>query len=245
MGQKTGTQRRPLKLVLYSGGQSPKNHLLHCEVARLARAYRSEKAKRRQDPLSLTYIPYMEEGAELFFTRAMRRYRSAGIERFYTLEPNRRPHPSEIKILLQSDVIYLAGGNTYTFLHHLRSSGLLPVLKRFANQGGVLAGLSAGAILLTPTISLAGIPSYDVDENEVGLTAPAELKALDLVPFEFSPHDTKSNQRQRELLEHSTASGNPIFSMRDGAGLVVEGKRVTAIGEGKLYIHGKVWKIRR
>ena len=179
-------QTSKLRLVLYSGGQSKSNHALHSEVVRLARQYQRERrAKSRKtkdsEPLTLTYIPYMAEGATRYFSRAMRRYRAFGIERFFILNPDERPTSDEIDILMKSDVIYLAGGNTYTFLHLLRRSGLLPHLKAFAKSGGVLAGLSAGAILLTPSIGLAGIPQYDPDENEVGLRSAHQLKALGLV----------------------------------------------------------------
>ena len=53
---------------------------------------------------------------------------------------------------LGSDVIYLAGGNTFYFLRNLRKSGLIPQLKKFVEQGGVLVGLSASAIIFTPNI---------------------------------------------------------------------------------------------
>jgi dipeptidase E len=240
-------RKSQLRLVLYSGGQARSNQRLHREVLRLALQRRKEAESAlkvsRGEPLTFTYIPYMDEGAELFFLRAMRRYRAMGIQRFFTIDPATPPHASEIELLLKSDVIYLAGGNTYTFLYHLRRSGLLHHLKRYADQGGVLAGLSAGAILMTPSISLAGIPSYDVDENEVGLKGDDQLRALSLVPFEFSPHETHSLQRKKELLEYSNKIQMPLFSMKDGSGLVVEGNSIRVWGEGKLYCQGQIWNL--
>jgi len=240
-------QKKTLRLVLYSGGQARTNHRLHQEVLRLALDRRKERPPAlrnlQKHPLTLTYIPYMDEGAELYFLRAMRRYRSVGIQRFFTIDPAVPPHASEIELLLKSDVIYLAGGNTYTFLYHLRRSGLLKHLKRFAQEGGVLAGLSAGAILMTPSIALAGIPSYDVDENEVGLKGDSALQALALVPFEFSPHDTSSEIRKKELMQHAQAIDKPVFSVADGSGLVVEGESIRLIGSGKIYFRSGLYKL--
>jgi dipeptidase E len=151
------------------------------------------------------------------------------------LNPDERPTSDEIDILMKSDVIYLAGGNTYTFLHLLRRSGLLPHLKAFAKSGGVLAGLSAGAILLTPSIGLAGIPQYDPDENEVGLRSARQLKALGLVEFEFSPHHSNDPRREKELLQYSRKIRKPVLSARDGSGVVIEGEEIHVYGFVRLY----------
>jgi dipeptidase E len=235
-----------LNLVLYSGGQSKSNHRLHAEVVRLALAGRmraSSSKTLKSGPLRLAYIPYMADGASPFFERAMRRYRAVGIEQFYVLEPDHRPTRAELATLLSSDVIYLAGGNTYTFLHHLRRSGLLEPLQTFARRGGVLAGLSAGAILMTPTIGLAGVPRYDADDNEIGLSGKRELAALGLVEFEFSPHDTADPRRKRELLAYSSQIKRPVFSVADGGGLVVEGDRLGLYGQVRVFSRGECWRL--
>ena len=96
--------------------------------------------------------------------------------------------------LHRSDIVYLAGGNTYYFLDHLRRSGLLDELALFARRGGVVAGLSAGALILTPHIGLAGYPAFDRDENTVGL-GRSGCRGLGLVGFEFFPHYRRSRCR--------------------------------------------------
>ena len=45
------------------------------------------------------------------------------------------------------DAIHLTGGNTFQFSYWLRERGLDAELKRYAKAGGVLIGVSAGAIL--------------------------------------------------------------------------------------------------
>jgi len=229
-----------LRLVLYSGGQKRSNHILHREVVRLAFNYREsltpiQKRKRASQPLSLTYIPFMADGSAPYFQRAMRRYRAVGIERFFILEPDHLPSREELQTLLQSDVIYLAGGNTYTFLHLLRKSKLISPLRKYALQGGVLAGLSAGALILTSSIGLAGVPSYDADENELKLQTPAELEGLGLLPFEFSPHDTLAVRRTLELTEYCSRFRTPIFAATDGSGLVIDEKRIFSMGQVRYF----------
>lgn len=187
----------------------------------------------------------MADGAHTYFERAMRRFRAFGIERFYLQEPDHPITSAERRVLLESDVIYLAGGNTYTFLHSLRRSRLISPLQEFARKGKVIAGLSAGGIILTPTIALAGIPSFDADENEPNLQTPQELKGLSLVSFEFSPHDANSAKRKQELLKYSQSLSHPIFAVHDGGGLVVEGDRISGFGKIRLFYRGTSWRIRK
>jgi dipeptidase E len=144
--------------------------------------------------------------------------------------------------LLASDIIYLAGGNTFHFLLHLRRSGLLAVLRRFAARGGVLAGLSAGAVLLTPHIGLAGYPPFDRDENECGLPE-SRYRSLALVQFEFFPHYCNSRRYREALLTYSEWGEGPVYACRDGSGIVVEGDCFTAHGDVWLFDAGQVRKI--
>jgi dipeptidase E len=116
------------------------------------------------------------------------------------------------------------------------------VLKRFAARGRVVAGLSAGGILMTPHIALAGYPAFDRDEDEIG-TSPHRQRALGLVDFEFFPH-YRHSARYREALErHSRRSPRPLYACRDGSGIVIEGDCFTAHGEVWLFDRGRMRRI--
>ena len=99
----------------------------------------------------------------------MRRYAPFGIVDFLCLDLEQNPTRTQIREALKSEIVYLAGGNTFFFLHHLKRLGMLPLLRAFVRRGGVYAGLSAGALIMTPTIELAGIRGLDPDDNEIGL----------------------------------------------------------------------------
>ncbi len=93
----------------------------------------------------------------------------------------------EIEKLLNSNILVITGGNTFTLLRNLRRSGLDKAIKKFSKKNKfVLAGFSAGAIVLTPTIKICNAPNFD--ENEVGLK---NLKGLGIVNFEVFPHYSK------------------------------------------------------
>ncbi|MEM9173957.1 MAG: Type 1 glutamine amidotransferase-like domain-containing protein [Myxococcota bacterium] len=234
------------RLVLYSGGQERRNRLIHESLLDLVlrRSGRGEG-----EPIRMTYVPFTADGARPFFRRFVNRYARFGATDFHCVAPDdpmlARDGPERRRVvadLMASDVVYLAGGNTFHFLHHLRRSGLLATLGRFARRGGVIAGLSAGGILLTPHVGLAAYPAFDRDEDEIGLPRRA-WRALDLVDFEFFPHFRRSKRYRDALAHYSETSGRALYACRDGSGIVVEGDRFTAHGEVWLYDRGQERRI--
>lgn len=234
-------------LVLYSGGQERRNALIHESLLRLA--LRRPGGRGGRGDVRMTYIPYTAEGARTFFHRFERRYRAFGARRFDCVPADAPDLASAgsarseaTRRILASDVVYLAGGDTFYFLKHLRRSGLLPVLRRFAARGGVLAGLSAGALLMTPHIGLAAYPAWDRDDNDVELPESA-WGALGLVRFELFPHFRSSKRYRDALRAYSARSRYPVYACRDGSGIVVEGDRFTAHGDVWLFDRGRERKI--
>jgi len=91
---------------------------------------------------------------------------------------------NEIEKMLDCNILIITGGNTFTLLRNLRRSGMFEAIKEFAEKKEfVIAGFSAGAIVLTPCICTSGIKGADV--NGVGIK---DLSALGLVDFEFFAH---------------------------------------------------------
>jgi dipeptidase E len=221
--------QKKVSLVLYSGGQNRSNHLLHRELVKMAR-------QKTDEPIRFTYMPYCSDGSMTYFMRAVRRYSRFGIGEFCRLAADEKPSRDQIRRALNAHIVYLSGGNTFYFLKALRKSGLLSLLDDYAQKGGILAGLSAGAHILTPHIALAGAPGLDPDKNEVGLK---NLKGLGLAPFEFLPHFTSSRRSVKAARDYSEKSGNPIFACPDGAGIVIGDGQTRLIGRGiKLYYGG-------
>ena len=234
------------RLVLYSGGQERRNRLIHESLLDLA-LRRGGPAVR--DRIRMTYVPFTAEGARPFFRRFVQRYSRFGATDFHCIAPDDPLLASDdaqrrrvLADVMASDVVYLAGGNTFYFLHHLRTSGLLESVSHFARRGGVVAGLSAGGLLMTPHIGLAAYPDFDRDDDEIGMSRRAR-RALGLVDFEFFPHFRRSKRYRKALAAYSERSGRALYACRDGSGIVVEGDRFTAHGEVWLYDRGQERKI--
>ena len=154
---------------------------------------------------------------------------------FLCLPVDQSPSKTEIQLALKSDIIYLAGGNTFYFLKHLQESGMMPHLKRFAERGGVLAGLSAGGLIMSPTVALAADQGLGPDENEV---KQKDFQGLGLFPFEFSPHFEKSKKQIQAHLAYSKKTTHPIWAVEDGSGIVINGNEISLMGTAEVYFRG-------
>ncbi|MEO5668595.1 MAG: Type 1 glutamine amidotransferase-like domain-containing protein [Bdellovibrionota bacterium] len=219
-----------MSLVLYSGG-----HYLDNEALNRACFEASRKAVPR-----VTYIPSSSDyGPEDFrdFVTAFERIGPCEFAYF----PIDIPFTQEMRTrALESDVIFLSGGNTFYFLRNLRRLGLLKDLRHAHAEGKVLAGLSAGAILLTPNIGTASFPKFDCDENFVGLR---NFAALQLTPFEFFPHYAQSERYKKALMAASRKTKNPIYAAPDGCGLVVSNGDFRVVGSAHVFHKGHSFSI--
>ena len=97
----------------------------------------------------------------------------------------------EQRKLLSSNIVLISGGNTFGLLQNLLNSGLDKSIRAFVKKPEfVLAGFSAGALVLTPTIEVCNLP--DFDEN---LVAIKDLTGLGIVNFEVFPHYDEHSQK--------------------------------------------------
>lgn len=219
-------KKHNLRLVLYAGGQSAGNKRIHTKLSRIL----GRQAR------SFTYIPSSHENGEHYFRRIKKRYARYGFKKFRYFAVDSDFLMREMREALKSDVIYLAGGNTFYFLKHLRESGFLKKLEKFAERGGVIAGLSAGAIVMTPTIDLAAYPPPDADLNEVKLK---NWRGLGLVDFEFLPHYSNSKSASEAMLRYSRRSKRLIFATPDGSGIAVDCGELNIFGPVYIFYRGK------
>jgi len=81
------------------------------------------------------------------------------------------------------DVLYIAGGNTFNLLDDIRNGIGFELFKKTLLTLKVIIGVSAGSIILTPTIRIAA--TIEPDDNPRQVT---DFDALNLVKDEFLPH---------------------------------------------------------
>ena len=122
------------------------------------------------------------------------------------------------------DVIYVSGGNTFHLLDQARKAGfdkwIIEALKH-----KVYVGSSAGSILATPTIAVAGLADHNLPRLK-------DLEGLGLVNFEFIPHvpefiDPNSAE------QYGKTTKRAVYVVDDQTAIKVEDDDTTVISEGK------------
>lgn len=174
-------------------------------------------------PGRVGYVPAGPDRERAWFDARVRYYSRLGLSlSFCGVEDEFSS--ANIGDLLTCNAIHLTGGNTFRFLHWLRARGLVPLLQRYVAEGGVLIGVSAGAILMTRDISSATLCG---DSFYPGLT---DHTGLSLVDFGVLPHFDRSRAQVDALGRLSIELGNTAYGIPDGAGIVVDGSRVELLG---------------
>ncbi len=215
-----------MKLVLYSGGDDKENQSLDRTLFDMVQ---------KKNPV-MTFIPSSSYLSEVEFREFVRHYSKYKVTRFIHFPVDVPFDQTMFKEVMKSDIIHLAGGNTFYFLKYLRQSKMLTYLKAFAQAGGILTGLSAGAIMMTSDITMAGEPEFDRDENTVHLT---NLKSMNLVDFYFFPHFRQSTRYDNAFKIISKKTEKIIYASPDGSGIVVDDNKLTFIGKTFGYYQGK------
>ena len=128
--------------------------------------------------------------------------------------------------LADADVIWVGGGNTFYLLDVARKTGFMDVVDDLVRNKGVLyGGTSAGTILANPSIEVAGWG--EADRNDVGLR--------DLTSFGFLNALTHVHAKPEDTAMLSSHKGDlPIYTLPDGGALMVDGERMTLLGDAKL-----------
>jgi dipeptidase E len=221
-----------MKLVLYSGGYANENSGLDKSLISLF----------TKKDLKLTFIPSCSYHSNEDYSDILEQYQPFGIKKFLKFNID-QPFSDTLKnFAFQSDIIHLGGGNTFYFLKYLRKTGLLKELRSWVKNGGVLTGLSAGAILMTNKIETASFPSFDRDENEEGVK---NLSALQLVDFEFFPHYRNSKRYDEELLSYSMTLDSPLYACPDGSGIMINGDELRFIGKTVCFFRGSKYIVNK
>jgi dipeptidase E len=219
-----------MNLVFYSGGNDQENHLLDKSFLEILD---------KKNPV-ITFIPSSSYLSDQEFKSFVRHYSKFKISRFIHFPIDVPFDKILFQEVMRSDAIHMAGGNTFYFLHHLRKMKLLPQLRSFAQKGGVLTGLSAGAIMMTENIEMAAYPEFDRDENIVNIK---NLAALNLVDFLFFPHFRNSPRYDAVFKTYTKKNSKIIYACPDGAGIVVRENELRFIGKCYAFSEGKKFTI--
>ncbi len=179
------------------------------------------------------YVASSPDPGRVFFERKRAYYENLGIDLCAYLDSDTHDLKAALSALAGCDAIHLSGGNTFSFLSWLRARGVLPALRDYGRTGGPLVGVSAGAILLTSSVSSAKLC------GDAPPSGPLDLRAMELVDFQFWPHYTPGAEN-----DHGAGpflcSAPLVYACPDGAGLIARDGNVEAFGDVRIFQYGVV-----
>ena len=132
--------------------------------------------------------------------------------------------------------LFIGGGNTYKLLKGIKDSGAFEKIKEFVNNGGIVIGGSAGAVIFGYDIDIIST----MDPNDVALTDTKGFNVMNGISI--FPHYTnkKSKLSEEENLARLNNFTNAIksFSMIKGDVIAIPEEDAIFVNDGELEILG-------
>jgi len=148
-------------------------------------------------------------------------FKELGAKGVRFVEPS-LPYPDMVKLVEQSDLIYLPGGDPKVLIERMRNTGAAHLL---ANYDKVIVGNSAGAVALCSEYVL-------LSEDSSTFTISTGLGLVDLgVAVHYDPY-------MDAQLESLSTSRN-IFAVPEGGAVVVSCCSISLIGPVAVFQEGK------
>lgn len=202
---------RPGSIYLYSDQEVPEN-------GRIDALWLAELRGR---DIRIGYIPSASDSTRRYFDRKREYYSQYGIRDFVYFDLNKEYRPVLLPELLSCQAIHLSGGDPFQFNDAIRRRGFAPVLRRYHEGGGILLGVSAGGIVLSPSIEVSHLFYRARTERS---------EAAGLVPFHFLPHYNRRVASLEQLRGFSARLGCTVCAVGDGDGIAVVGGQRSFIG---------------
>ncbi|MGH9498310.1 MAG: dipeptidase PepE [Terriglobales bacterium] len=122
----------------------------------------------------VVFVPYALHDRRAYATKVQERFHEMGLSLQSVHDVSNMTRAIE-----EAEVIFVGGGNTFRLLKGLHDHGLIEPIRRRVAAGSPYIGSSAGAIVACPTLKTT---------KDMPVVQPPSFEALDLVPFQISPH---------------------------------------------------------
>lgn len=195
-------------LILAGGGTPRQSEVVDAAFRRMVRGPR------------LLYMPFARDDEPTIRLRELRASFAPPIASIEVWEdPCELPRP-----LPMYDAVYIDGGNTFQLMATVRAAGIGAALASYLAAGGLIYGMSAGAILFGASLA----PAAFFDANDAGL---ADFSGLGLLggasiwPHYLPEHD-------RELRELAARESHDVIGVAEEAAVHLLKGQLTALGTG-------------
>ena len=119
-------------------------------------------------------------------------------------------------------VIYVCGGNTFKLLKFAKEANFEHSIKNLLNRNGVYVGVSAGSIIVGPSIDIAN--EVEPDPNDIGLE---DFTGLNLTQLIILPHYSPEIEEQTKAFEEKYRTS--VERLSDSQAILLENGKKTLV----------------
>ena len=188
-----------------------------------------------QGCLRVLFVPFALHERSGYAGRAKQRLERMGLSLTSVHDVSNMPRAIDV-----ADAIFIGGGNTFRLLKGLQDHDLLRPIRQRVAAGMPFIGSSAGSIVACPSLKTT---------KDMPVVQPSSFEALNLVPFQISPHyldpDPTSKHmgetQEERITQFLEENDEPVVGLREGSMLRVEGGAVTLKGPdtARIFRRGK------
>jgi dipeptidase E len=111
-------------------------------------------------------------------------------------------------------VIYVCGGDVFKLLECAHGASFKETIENLLMRQGIYIGVSAGAMILSPTIQIA--EAVDPEPNNVGLS---DLTGLNIIRFEVHPH--YETEHDEALTEYEKNTSHRVVKLSNSQAMIL------------------------
>lgn len=200
------------KLMLIGGG----------DIGRGNTSYETEiidkeivKMTGKENP-NVLFVGLASSFSDSYFDIIKNIYKNLGCTPVYLKKKNIINNPDIVKNKIkEADIIYFGGGDTIKLMENIKEYNLLPLFKEACDNGTVMAGMSAGAIMLckegySDSYKLRGeSDSFDF------------VDGCGFVDISFCPHYEDSSERKNDLIDDLNDNNRLVYACSNNTALKV------------------------
>lgn len=212
------------KLVLIGGGDTGRGNTTY-ETKEIDEEI--VKLTEKENP-NFLFIGLASSHSDSYYDTMKKIYKELGCTTVYLKKSNLINNPDIVKQKIEdADIIYICGGDTVKLLDHVKEYKIDKLLLEAYNKGTVIAGMSAGAILLsTKGFSDSLIVREESDKHEF-------IKGLKFIDISFCPHYHSNPIKTKELEEYLSKHNEEVYCLENCTALKIIDEKISVIKSNK------------
>lgn len=213
-----------MKLMLIGGG----------EIGKASTAYETKeideeivKMSGKENP-KLLFIGLASSFADSYYDYIKNIYKELGCTPVYLKKKNVTKNPDIVRNKIEeADIIYIGGGDTIKLMDTVREYNIDELLIKAAKRGCVIAGISAGAILL----SNKGLSDSYILRGE-----SKDYKFIDglgIININICPHYNSNDKKKADLEKELQKEKIEVYGLENCTALKIVDNEITTIKSDK------------